>query len=155
MPPFFGYPIAVRECITPLPRGAGRPGSASGPPEACLPATAVAAMSVHMVPAVAVPEMNVTTFTVNRTAISVHRRSSIHARGRVYRIVLVHYPRRSNHDGPSHHDRIAHDRSLLVYCYRGRPSLFIGVDLTVVCRGLVVAPVRERRRDKHRRTGYA
>ena len=109
---------------------------------------------VPAVPVVPVPEMSVTTLTVNRTAISVHRRTRIYARDSVDGVVFVHYPRRSYHDGPSYHNRIAYHWSLLIDCYRGRSPLFVGVDLTVVCRGFAVAPVREGRRDKRRRTGY-
>jgi hypothetical protein len=72
-----------------------------------------------MMPAVHVPEVRVTTHTVNRIAISVHRRNSIYARGGVDRIVFINYPGRSNHDGPSHHDRIADRRGLLVNYDRG------------------------------------
>jgi hypothetical protein len=107
------------------------------------------------VPMMPVPEMSVTTLTVHWTTISVHRWTRIYAGGRVDRVVFIHYPRRSYHDGPSHYDGIAYDRSLLVDCYRRRSALFVDVDLTVICRGLAVAPVRECWRDKHRRTGDA
>ena len=118
-----------------------------------LPATAVPAVPARMVPVVPVPEMSVTTITVNRPAISVHRRTRIDAGRRVDRVVLIYDPRRSYHNGPSHHDCIAHDRSLLVNRYRRRSPLF--VDLTVICMAFAVDPVRECRRDKRCRTGYA
>ena len=99
-----------------------------------------------VLPAVLVPvaEMSVTAVPPNRTAISVHRGTGIYAGCGVDRVVLIHYPRRSYHEGPSHHDRVAYDPFL--YHDRGLPPLFVGVDLSiVVSRSCPVTAVRERR----------